>query len=221
MLAGKHANVPVAGGSNNDEGDLFIYPYYLMGMDNDKYKDFVRMFLSNGRPFNESSYEETLKMYPPSSQNRKTASSMIADATFVCGAKAVVQSVEKSWLYHFNYGNGPVIHSSELGFVFDNGAGSETLAGTMGTFWQSLAATGTPGTEAQWPAYQNETDKDIIFDKKLTVESGRRLKYCNFWVSQFSQGLQAPDLMGALTQFAAQGNQWPPVGGHKSSLQYV
>jgi len=183
-------------------------------MSNDQYKDFVRMFLGNGRPFNESFYEEALKLYPPSSQNRKTASSLIADGSFVCGARATVQSVDKSWLYHFNYGFGPVIHSAELGFVFDNGVRSETLAETMGKFWVSLAATGTPGTEAQWPAYDVETDRDIIFDKKLTFESGRRSKYCNFWISAYSQGFQVPDLMGALSQS-------PPGVSHLDSLQYV
>merc|ERR1712226_1089374 len=107
-------------------------------------------------------------MYPPSLfENRKTASSLIADATFVCGAKAVVQHVEKSFLYHFNYGKGPVIHSEELMYVFENGklnAAGESVAEAMGNFWVSLAATGRPGTEKQWPEYRNETDENIVFD---------------------------------------------------------
>merc|ERR1711990_512172 len=124
--------------------------------------------------------------------------------TFVCGAKVVVQHTESSFLYHFNYGAPkPVIHSEELMYVFENGklnAAGETLATAMGNFWESLAAVGRPGTEDVWPAYKNDTDSNIIFDSKLSIESGRRLKYCNFWLDAFSAGFQLPDPMGPLAK---------------------
>jgi len=225
IMAGKHAGVPVVGGSNTDEGDLFVYPSYPLGMTNDQYKQFVRDFISNGRPFNESHYEAILEMYPPNLlQNRKTASNLIADATFVCGAKIVVQHVEQSFLYHFNYGNGPVIHSAELAYVFENGrlnTAGEALAETMGKFWVSLAARGRPGTEEEWPAYRNETDNNIVLDRKITIESGRRLKYCNFWLHYFTEGLNIPDTMAALGRVATTGVSWPPAATHMDYLVHV
>merc|ERR1712159_396043 len=83
-------------------------------------------------------------------------------------------------------------------------AAGEKLATTMGSFWKSLAAVGRPGTEAQWPAYTNETDSNIIFDSTLSVESGRRAKFCSFWFQAFSTGYRLPDTMGALARAAAQ-----------------
>merc|ERR1712226_1572515 len=118
-------------------------------MSDKQYTEFVREFLGNalaGRPFNKTVHEEVLKLYPPGQDNRKAASALIADATFVRGAKAVVQHTKSSWLYHFNYGAPkPVIHSAELTYVFENGklnAAGEKLATTMGSFWTSLATAG-------------------------------------------------------------------------------
>jgi len=201
VIAGKHAHVPIAAGSNSDEGAAFVKPYYPV-MTAGVYKQFVHEFLSNGRPFNETVYEAALKFYPPGWwRNQETAGSLIADATFICGAKAVVAHFQDSFLYHFNYGKGPVLHGAELNYIFENGrlgSGGEALAETVGAFWTSLAATGRPGTEKQWPAYKNATDLDLVIDSRMSVESGRRLKYCNFWLGAFSQGFTLPDPMRIL-----------------------
>merc|ERR1712050_652881 len=166
-------------------------------MTDNQYKQFVRDFLSNAR--HESVYERALKVYPPSfPDNRRVASQLIADATFVCGSRAVVQHAEKSFLYHFAYGTGPVYHGAELDYVFDDEAfdhAGENLAEQMGKFWASFAATGTPTTEKVWPPYANATDSNIVFDGTLAVESGRRSTYCNFWAGAVREGFRAPNIV--------------------------
>jgi len=191
---GKHAKVPVVGGSNTDEGIVFVYPSYPHGMDSDAYKQFVREFLSNGRAFNETLYELVLQQYPPSADSRATASSLIADGTFVCGAKLVVQHTNPSFLYHFAYRGGRpgVYHGAEVPYIFDHTFslfGQRSLAETMGELWVSFANTSRPGSEKEWPQYTNSTDANIVFDivrfkPSLTIETGRRLKYCNMWLHE-------------------------------------
>ncbi|CAK0825370.1 unnamed protein product [Prorocentrum cordatum] len=189
---GRHANVPVVGGSNTNEGDAFVYPSYHKGMDSDAYKLFVRAFLSNGRVFNETLYDMALQFYPPGADNRATASRLVADGTFVCGAKLVVQHSSQSFLYHFAYhGSRPAVyHGAEIPFVFDSVSskfGRRSLAETMGELWVSFAKTGRPGSGNVWPRYSTATDRNIVFDiagsrPSLTVETGRRLKFCNMWL---------------------------------------
>eukprot|EP00928_Gymnodinium_smaydae_P038918 TRINITY_DN2671_c2_g2_i4.p1 TRINITY_DN2671_c2_g2~~TRINITY_DN2671_c2_g2_i4.p1 ORF type:complete len:523 (-),score=50.10 TRINITY_DN2671_c2_g2_i4:118-1686(-) len=203
FMQGKHARVPVLGGSNTDEGIMFVFPDYKFGMSSSAYKQFVREFISNGRPFNETLYNSVLELYPPSSffTNVLMASDLLADATFVCGGKHVVQQMDQSFLYHFAYhGNKSLAyHGSELKFIFDwkTNPVEKGLAEVMRNFWVSFANSGRPAPESQWPQYRNATDTNIVFNiaeskPSLTTEVGRRLKYCDFWTHQ---GI---DLLGAL-----------------------
>ena len=196
-------NVTVAAGSNTNEGHLFIYPNYPLGLSTKKYEQFVGEFLSNGQDYNATFIAAAIKMYPPhAGDNRDVASRMIGDATFVCGARFAAKAfAEKapgtSYLYHFalKAADGLTVHAAELPFVFDDYNGTRMMpparrmAARMGAMWASLARSAVPDPAGEWPKYDLSTDKDILFDKleagddHFTTETGRHAALCDFWAT--------------------------------------
>ena len=212
------SNVNVAAGSNTDEGWLFVYPEYpVFPMSSAAYTKFVTEYIANSAhgtniPLNQSVVDAVLKVYPPKTgtfaDNRATAADILADSTFVCGARIIVEGMESIngarggnesfYLYHFAHKEaGLTIHGSELPFVFDTGSGTpaeQRLSLAMGGFWTSFAASGNPnkGQPIEWPAYAGDTNENIILDtpsanappgKRFATEANRRKKYCDFWSS--------------------------------------
>jgi len=132
-----------------------------------------------------------------------TASTFIADYSFVCGTRHFLRSVAptttfKQYMYHFDHtpctpiANWGVYHSSELDYVFDTLQGcstpaDETFSKQLGTWWSNLATSGNPNTPKtstqQWPTYDATGDQDLYLNNQFKVESGRRKTYCDFWDS--------------------------------------
>merc|ERR1740130_1230898 len=126
---------------------------------------------------------------------------MIGDMTFVCGTRLVARLVstygrKPSHVYHFNYsaGTAPVLHGSELPFVFGQAQGKRApetnvaLSRRMGKMWASLAA----GDGAAWGPndYANATDVDVVLETvedgaAFPLETGRRAAFCDFWETYY------------------------------------
>jgi len=88
FLEGKTAPVPLMAGTNTDEGNLFVWPGYQMGMDKAQYRDFVRSMFVGMQPrmaLNDAELERVFSMYPPLDEdNRGQAAAVLGDASFTC-----------------------------------------------------------------------------------------------------------------------------------------
>ena len=190
-------NVTVIAGTNTDEGWLFAPQGYV---NEREYREFVQeVIYGHGRPLNKSEIDAVLEVYPAKTlgNNHEMASAVAGDVTFICGTRYMVRmvstySTRKPFLYHFDVPieAGLVLHASELPYVFDmtkylNNKQKQAVADAMGHIWSSFPRDGVPSDDV-WPAYDNVTDKNILFnvemhDGKFQTESNRRKRYCDFW----------------------------------------
>ena len=99
------------------------------------------------------------------------------------------------YFYLFNWdspvddGKWKAMHALEIGFVFDNVAKSESMAGfgdnqqliadMMSESWLAFARTGNPNNDAipPWPPYTSAKRSTMIIDLNPRVESDPRQKF--------------------------------------------
>lgn len=178
-----------AAGVNTNEGTMFIYPYYPIGMDRTAYEIFASEFvLQDGtEPLSPSQLLTFNEIYPaPLLDGRDTASDVWGDGTFVGATRIMLRALEQVGVpvfhYHFDYrrpeecNSSPaswgVAHAGELPFVFANPLQITSLCDTftdhgsaiseaMNEHWVSLASSGKPTSE--WPAYTASEDVSLTF----------------------------------------------------------
>ncbi len=193
---GAIANVPVLLGTNDDEGTLFLAIGNTV-VDDATYLAFVDQFFPGKG-------SQVVAHYPSANfaSPKEAAEEAIADAGFVCPARATARAIAKTghptFLYHFTHAPAALLpalgsyHSSELPFVFDNpgplSPSSPTVAeaplvATMQGYWTRMAKTGDPnGAGATpWPAFTEAGDQNIVLDLTVSAETNRKKVDCDFW----------------------------------------
>ncbi len=200
IAAGTHNKVPLAVGSNANEGVVFAQPgLYLCSQYS---SDLKSMFGTNA--------DRVLAQYPCSFwQPRQAWIDVVTDFLFTCtsrhAARAAAASPGASVFRYFythtaDHGldalNG-AYHSAELAYVFRTfaakgytaSAAELTLANNIEDFWGSLAATGSPAAGAvRWPGYTTASEKVLLLDATLSTSTDARAAKCNFWDSLYPAG---------------------------------
>ena len=210
-------NVSLLAGTNTNEGSVFVYPFQQVKLGAVGFKSLIHACLVNdGNNVSTDALDEVFVKYPPDttqgSDNRKLASDLLGDLSFICGTRFVAQQLSSTagggavYVYRFNHhaASDPtpaawgITHGSEVPFVFDHGdwiwtnsaftAPEQQLATIIGTTWASFATSGSPGNATPtlpWPAYTNASDMDLVFDTGtgLHVEKHPRATYCDFWAA--------------------------------------
>lgn len=178
--------VPIALGSNSDEGTLFTFPEFKQVMSATNYKQAVGDYLramGEFYPGLPEHIEAVLEMYPPlpnnSSDHRSLYAVFLGDARFVCRTRAIAAGLSPktpTFLYHFAHACTPgpeiqghglgVYHGAELPYVFDNNFDSSygcnatqadrRLMFLTSQLWADFAEDGA-GIQDRWPLYHPGT----------------------------------------------------------------
>lgn len=198
IAAGAHNRVPLAVGSNANEGVAFAQPgIYLCS----QYRsDLKSMFGANA--------DRVLLEYPCNFwQPRQAWIDVVTDFLFTCTARhaaraaAPTSSVFRYFFTHAaDYGLDASLgayHSAELAYVFRTfgakgyipTAGEQTLSNNIQDYWGSLAATGSPATGTLgWPVYTQPSEQVLHLDTTLSTSTDVRPAKCDFWDSLYPAG---------------------------------
>lgn len=201
-------NVNVIAGSNTDEGHTFVYPFFPKGLNRSAYLQLVPDFLFNNQPFDAAFLDAILDKYPASDgDNRDTAAQLIADGTFICGARYLAKAfsrpgISSAYLYRFARKDwqGRAVHTAEVKYVFDNNDGifmppeARRMADRIGLFWETFAAFGAPGKGSEfgsnWTAFSPASGINIVLDNLSTdnaafeTQQDYRKDICDFWLTE-------------------------------------
>ena len=198
MAAGAHNRVPLAVGSNANEGVAFAQSgLYLCS----QYRsDLKTMFGTNaGRVEAE---------YPCSFwQPRKAWIDVVTDFLFTCTARHAARAAAPTstvFRYFFTHAADHgleatlgAFHSAELAYVFRTfaargytpSAAEQTLSNNIEDYWGSLAATGSPAVGALgWPVYAQPSEQVLQLDTTLSTSTDVRPGKCDFWDSLYPAG---------------------------------
>lgn len=171
---GQVNDVAFLGGTNTNEGNLFVWPFHETDMSVSEYKDFVSDLVSSYDPvsrLNATEFEEVFAIYPPiqGGDNRPMASAVLTDSAFRCPTQLTSQYYAKThkrvFLYRFNHRSGSctdvwstlvpgVFHTEEIIYVFGTpgaelclfSSDENALATRVQTLWTNLAKSLDPGT---------------------------------------------------------------------------
>lgn len=198
IAAGAHHRVPLAVGSNANEGVVFAPPgIYLCS----QYRnDLKSMFGANAGRVEAA--------YPCSFwQARQAWVDVVTDFLFTCTSRhaaraaAPTSSVFRYFFTHAaDHGLDAALgayHAAELAYVFRTfaargyspSAAEQTLANNLQDFWGSLAATGSPATGAlSWPVYTEPSETVLQLDTTLSTSTDVRPGKCDFWDSLYPAG---------------------------------
>lgn len=180
LREGRGARVPVALGSNTDEGSLFVLSAvpWPLPVSRRQYEALAREALDSMGVNRSAFFAEVMRLYPPRSHlpwslssQRPVASTLLGDYSFICGTRYVARllsaragaSSRAQWLYHFDYASPSdpiasamgVYHGSELRFVLGDtrgmNASEAVLAARIMGMWARLAASGRPTPQTATP----------------------------------------------------------------------
>jgi len=207
--------VPLLAGTNTDEGTVFVWFDYPVGMSVAQYESFVPAFSNGHDPvgfLNSTEIAELYEIYPSSgsdAERRQNAASLITDATFLCGtlftAKAHASDV---FSYRFNHRSActpsylpGVYHGSEIPYIFGNQGSckltddEKALMGRMQTVWTNFAKDLQPGTD--FPKYDGDARQTLVFQTPSdVVNTDYQHKQCDFMertsIKKYSEGHGGP-----------------------------
>ncbi len=198
IAAGAHNQVPLAVGSNANEGVVFTQPgLYSCAQYRSELKS---MFAANA--------DRVLMEYPCNFwQPRQGWIDVVTDFLFTCTSRhAARAAAPKSSVFRYffthaaDYGldaASGAYHSAELAYVFRTfaaraylpTAAEQTLANNIEDYWGSLAATGSPTTGAlRWPVYTQPSEQVLHLDTTLSTSTDVRADKCDFWDSLYPAG---------------------------------
>lgn len=157
--------------------------------------------------FGEQDAAAILERYPASSFESPRAAYLAAlnDGRMTCANRRIARALAAAdsaptWRYVWNHRDsagpfrpiGPA-HASDLRYWFanfNNGFSPQSeeleLAGSMGAYVTSFAATGDPNGDgsSEWPAYDETRDATLMLDVVLAAPTdGYRSVWCDFWDS--------------------------------------
>lgn len=191
--SGNYNKVPVAIGTNADEGTLFVAS--LLVPTDQAYSAYVHGYFPGAKG------DAVMAQYPSASYASPKAAlaAVVTDSVFACPSRKKARDFAKAlpdvWLYQFtqvpSYAtNTPFgsFHGGEVDFVLgtlrDRTTGMPTmeelaLSDAMMGQWTNLAKNGNPG--AMWPKYDAASDTNITFANPITTAMGLKKQKCDFW----------------------------------------
>lgn len=127
-----------AGGTNTDEGTLFVYPAFRFGMRSAGYAKFIRGFVEKDglTPLTAAEHAKLDELYPPPkglfSDGRATASAVWADSSFVCGTRLLLGALQAaavpSYEFQFDYRRSERCEPVPKAWGVFHGSGAPALA---------------------------------------------------------------------------------------------
>jgi para-nitrobenzyl esterase len=183
---GKQNDVPMLAGSNADEStSLFPWPSNIS----------ATSWIAQARRSYGDLTDEFLKIYPAATDAEALVSQYAAfrDLAFTWQMRAWVRmqtrtGKSKAYLYQFTrVPPGPEsarlrsFHASEIAYVFGNldpprpwEAADRELSSQMLSYWVNFATHGDPNGKGlpAWPAYDETTDRNIVFGEKISTATG-------------------------------------------------
>jgi len=207
---GKANYVPYIGGTNLNEGSIFVplarifVPSVHQPLDETDLNTLLLHFMCQ----NQSIVDTILAAYPLSEFKNvdHQAGTLLRDWFFVCPtrrASAAMYNINPDlpWVYDFAYemhwftykilGD---FHSSELNFVFDNywphdllrwNETDQKMADTFGTYWSNLiwdsTVNGHEPVPLTWPNWDPVNKQNIRLDVPASLETNFCLDTCNMW----------------------------------------
>ncbi|MEM7558262.1 MAG: carboxylesterase/lipase family protein [Planctomycetota bacterium] len=189
FAAGSHNQVPIIAGTNRDEGTMFAGG--AAGQSVEQYEKRIQPIFGDDT-------QKVLEFYDlkKKSQVLPTAVQMITDGWFVQPTRRYCRQVAgsggKVWMYHFtrvspNWSWLGAAHAAEIVFVFNTlnpnkmKGDNEKIANAMISYWVQFAKSGNPnvGELHDWPQYDSKSDKHLVIDAEMKVDSGLRSEACN------------------------------------------
>jgi para-nitrobenzyl esterase len=180
---GKQNDVPLLAGSNSDE-TTSLSPWPATAN--------AAAFIAQARRAFGDSADEFLKVYPAATDAEAEAGhyASFRDQIFTWQMRTWVRmqartGKSKAYLYQFTrIPPGPAsarlraFHASEIAYVFGNlepprpwEAADRELSSQMLSYWVNFATHGDPNGKGlpAWPAYDESTDRNIVFGDKITT----------------------------------------------------
>jgi len=202
---GQFTRVPLIIGVNKDEGWPFVDRSFPTGLSASDYASVVT---------HEFGFDALaiLERYPAAQYPtpKDALARLTGDAEYVCDARRVALSVEKTgtpvYLYSFEHSVDTLsgarsIHGLESNFLFGNNFGppsnhvlnaaDQALFSAMSEYWARFAAAGNPnaGSVEQWPRFIQTSARYLVLDTSSGEASHLRDQYCNFWDHYFLRSL--------------------------------
>merc|ERR1712217_716815 len=198
-------------GSNTDEANLFVWPFYEKGMNESQFNDLFHGGLlvnyAPVQPLRGTEVSEVLAAYAGqrlvADDKRALASEMTTDVAFQCGTHVAGQSYTTNdfWLYRFNHRSAcqfwlkplmpGVYHTSELQYVWRAQAKlacvftpeEQALSDRMQEMWANFSKCLDPTCGAgMFPKYRNSSRQALVLQTpKDTIESDYRGDKCALW----------------------------------------
>lgn len=203
--------VPILAGSNTDEANLFLWPFYEKGMNESQFQElFNAGILANYadiKALTEAEKAQVIAAYTgpqfDTDDKRALASQITTDVSFQCGSHVSGQDykVNDFWLYRFNHRsacqfwlNGlmpGVYHTAELQYVWRAQAklacvltpNELALSNRMQTMWANFAKCLDPTCGgSSFPKYSNNSRKALVFETPVDrVEEDYVGERCGLW----------------------------------------
>jgi para-nitrobenzyl esterase len=192
---GKQNDVPLLSGSNADEAtSLTPWPPNAN----------AAVFVAQARRAFGESADDFLKIYSAATDREAEAGhyASFRDQIFTWQMRTWVRmqtrtGKSKAWLYQFTrIPPGPgsdrlrAFHASEIAYVFGNlepprpwEAADRELSSQMLQYWVNFAMHGDPNGKGlpAWPAYDEKTDRNIVFGDKITTATGLNREALDFF----------------------------------------
>jgi para-nitrobenzyl esterase len=193
------ADVPYLLGSNEDEGQVFVFSLEVATQE--QYAEQVR------RRFPDIA-AEVLRRYPASDfggDHQAALAAAVGDSGLICGTTDTARRAAAAGLpvYMYNFDIPWAInpealrstHAAEMSHVFGNpirpDEASRAVGEAMTTYWAAFAATGDPNDDdapATWPTFEagDGGDRRLQLDGEFEVVEDFRADQCRFWRNQLS-----------------------------------
>jgi len=203
---GKIANpVPVLGGTNRDEGTMFVPDDIPKDLNASAFIPTVAKFLKN-----ESVAMSVAALYPLTGCKSPwwCVATMLGDAGITCPTRATATALTAKGMPYYRYffqhelevvkdfvPNKGVFHGSELVFVFDIGLAlwekaEKQLSSAFVQYWYNFIATGNPNGVGlpTWPVHDSEDalnvlDTDTDGGSGIHTQTNLKKPECDFWDS--------------------------------------
>jgi para-nitrobenzyl esterase len=205
--SGQTNNVPMLAGSNTDEANLFVWPFYEKGMNQSQFSDwFHKGLLENYavQPLSAAEIQEVVTSYGTNDagDKRALAGELATHVSFQCGTYSSGQAYTNDfWLYRFNHRSAcqfllkplmpGVYHTSELQYVWGAQAKlgcvftpeESSLSHRMQGMWANFSKCLDPTCGgAAFPKYTNSSRKALVLETPSdSIEEDYQGSKCNLW----------------------------------------
>lgn len=217
--SGAIARVPLMIGTNRDEGWLFVDRSFPNGLTADQFDGVLATEFGVDAPAIGAAYGVPQGATAEAAAARKAIlAAIVGDAEFVCEARRIAHSVERTgtpvFAYSFQYEIDAVaqdrsVHGLEVNLLFGNNFGAPSnyaltdpdreFGRAMAGYWARFVTRGTPNTDDEttvhWPAFKHPTGQGRGSDKHLVlavpIQEDMRLgeRSCDFWEPYFLRTL--------------------------------